>query len=109
MARSFPPVTATLVAIRLESWAYAERKPGRVPPADSPNRPALARLWQVAELAASKRRGRRTFQHAGWKFSISYLNEQLWVIDWYTQRILVRAPTSRPALNEVLGLHVGGI
>lgn len=55
----------TLEAIRREAWDYSTRKPGKVPPADSPSRPHLARLWRLAYLATIKRRNVKTLRYAG--------------------------------------------
>lgn len=96
---------ATLQAIRREAWIYSNRKPGRVPPADSPNRPALAWLWRAAYLATTKRRRVRTFAYHGLKFGVVYVGDQLCVMDWGTRHILVRPPTSTAALGVVLGLQ----
>ena len=95
--------SVALAALRHESWLYTCRKPGKVPPADSPNRPALARLWEAAHSAATKRRNLRTFGHCGHRFGVLYLGGQLCVMDWATRAILVRPPTSMAALADVLG------
>lgn len=92
-----------LVALRHESWLYTCRKPGKVPPADSPSRPALAVLWKAAHSAATKRRNLRTFGHCGHRFGVVYFGSQLCVMDWATRAILVRPPTSMAALTDVLG------
>lgn len=102
-----PAVTA-LEVIRFEAWEYAQRKPGRVPPADSPNRPALARIWRAAYLVAAKRRRVRTFTYEGNRFGVVYMGNQLCVMDLDTQRILVRPPTSSVVLKKVLGSQQGG-
>lgn len=97
------PANAALLALRRELWLYTSRKPGKVPPADSPSRPALAALWSAAHQAATKRENLRTFGYCGHRFGIVYLNDSLCVIDWITRRILVRSPSSMAALGEVLG------
>jgi len=96
---------ATLIAIRRESWYYLMRKPGRVPPADSPNRPALARLWSTAYSISLYRRKMRTFTYGGKKFGVVYIDDTLCVMDWATRSVLVRAPSSLPALADMLGWH----
>ena len=93
---------ATLVGIRREAWDYALKKPGKVPPADSPSRPHLAKLWDRANRATLKRRHLRTFTHAGWRFGVVFLDEKLCVFDWGTRQLLVRHPGSMDALAELL-------
>ena len=96
----------TLIAIRRESWHYTCRKPGRVPAADSPNRPALAWLWFAGYLAVLKRKNLRAFRFAGAKFGIVYVGQRLCIFDWASRRALVRSPTSRASLSEVIGCEV---
>jgi hypothetical protein len=84
MARPESRDLETLIEVRREAWRYGCQKPGRVPAADSPNRPALARLWLTAYLAAMRRRNLRTFMYAA-------------------RSILVRNPTSFEALEAVIG------
>lgn len=61
----------TISALRRESNIYLQNKPGRVPVADSPSRPNLARLWLAAYEHVCKRPV-RTFTHHGQKFGIAY-------------------------------------
>lgn len=96
----------TLIAIRRESWQYTCRKPGRVPAADSPNRPVLAWLWLAGYLAVLKRKNLRAFRFAGAKFGIVYVGQRLCIFDWASRRALVRSPTSRASLSEVIGCEV---
>ena len=98
----------TLIAIRRESWQYTCRKPGRVPAADSPNRPALAWLWLAGHLAVLKRKNLRAFRFAGAKFGVVYVGQRLCIFDWASRRALVRSPTSREALEAVIGCAVHG-
>jgi hypothetical protein len=93
----------TLIAIRREAWRYECQKPGRVPAADSPNRPELARLWLAAWRAVLRRRNLRTFRHAGIKFGVVYIGAKLCVFEWHTRSVLVRTPTSFEALAAVIG------
>ena len=93
----------TLVAIRQEAWDYATRKPGKVPPADSPSRPHLLRLWHAAHQAASKRRNLKTFTYAGWRFGVIYWDRSLCVLDLRTRNVLVRHPASLSYLTELAG------
>lgn len=99
---------ATLEAIRGEAWDYATRKPGKVPPADSPSRPHLARLWRLAHMATTKRRNVKTLSYAGLRFGVVYWDRSLCVFDLGTRNILVRQPTSMLSLMDVLrGLDRG--
>lgn len=92
----------TLVAIRREAWNYSMQKPGRVPPADSPNRPHLARLWLFAYGVAMQRRKVRTFNYHGNKYGVVYIDSSLCVMDWATRGILVKPPSSIEALHWML-------
>lgn len=93
---------AILVQIRREARDYATRKPGKVPPADSPSRPHLARLWRRAHMATTKRRNAKTFSYAGLRFGVVYLDRSLCVFDMGTREILVRHPTALLSLMDVL-------
>lgn len=93
---------AILVRIRREAWDYATRKPGKVPPADSPSRPHLARLWRLAYVATTKRRNVKTLSYAGLRFGVVFWDDSLCVFDLGTRNILVRQPTSMLSLMDVL-------
>lgn len=103
MARPGAIDLETLIEVRREAWRYGCQKPGRVPAADSPNRPALARLWLAAYLATMRRRNLRTFRYAGAKFGVAYIGSKLCVFEWQTRSILVRNPSSFEALAAVIG------
>lgn len=96
------PANVDLITLRRESWDYTIRKPGKVPPADSPSRPALAALWKAAHRAVARRRNLRTFSYSGHRFGIVFLGNQLCVLDWSTCMLLVRPPISMASLREVL-------
>ncbi len=98
-----PDQLETLVALRREAWDFAIRRPGKVPPANSPSRPQLLRLWHAAYLAASKRRNVKTFTYAGLRFGVIYWDRNLCVLDLRTHNVLVRHPTSLSHLAELLG------
>lgn len=89
--------------IRREATVYHVHKPTRVPVADSPNRPSLARLWKVAYMAQLRRKNLRTFTYAGCKFGIVYLGVDLAVCDLATRKVLVRSPSSMTSLEAILG------
>ena len=92
----------TVIALRRESNTYSQTKPGRVPPADSPTRPNLARLWFMAYRKLNKRPV-RTFTHHGYKFGIVYVGDSLCVMDLAWARLLVKPPTSMTALHAIVG------
>lgn len=102
MTAPIKPVNVALATLRRESWGYTSRKPGKVPPADSPSRPALAALWKAAHRAVTRRRNLRTFTYSGHRFGIVFLGNQLCVLDWGTCIVLVRPPISMASLSEVL-------
>ncbi|OOV08180.1 hypothetical protein RF819_16945 [Rhodoferax fermentans] len=89
-------------ALRRESNTYSQHKPGRVPPADSPNRPELARLWFAAHQLTQKRQ-LRTFSYCGFRFGVVYVGESLCVLDWALRKVLVKPPGSIATLGTILG------
>lgn len=97
----------TLLDIRRESWNYATRKPGRVPPADSPARPALARLWATAYRLSMRPRKVRTFTYHSSKFGVIYIGSALCVMDWGSRAVLVKPPSTMAALAMVLNPQRG--
>lgn len=107
-----PNITAerarsTLIAIRREAWLYDGRKPGKVPPADSPNRPELARLWATAYRLSLRPRKVRTFTYHGSKFGVIYIGSALCVMEWGSRAVLVKAPSTMAALAMVLNPQRG--
>ena len=97
-----PGPSAELIEIRRESWRYAGSKPGRIPPADSATRPALARLWKAGETAVTRDPKARVFMYAGWQFAIAYAAGHLVVMDWHSQHLLVRPPVSADRLRRIV-------
>ncbi len=97
-----PEARRTVTALGRESNPSSQKKPGHVPPADSPNRPELARLWLAAHRH-SNRRTVRTFTYCSHKFGVVYVGDALCVMDWAWRRLLVRPPTSMPALAAIVG------
>lgn len=95
-----------LESIRRELMEYAIQKPGRVPSADSPNRPALGRLWKAADAATSNNRRQCVFKYLGCDFLIVYMGGRMAVLDLRTHNIVVRAPFSNsgyvPALSAAI-------
>jgi hypothetical protein len=92
----------TVIALRRESVMYSQNKPGRIPPADSPNRPELARLW-LAAYRHSCKRPVRTFTYYGHKFGVVYAGDALCVLDLCWRKLLVKQPTSMAALAAIVG------
>lgn len=98
-----PDARKITLAIRRESFDYRNKKPNRIPPADSPNRPELARLWAAAFAASIKRRNLKTFTYCGGRYGVVYVDCLLCVLDWRTRRVLVKPPASMAALAVVIG------
>ncbi|MBP8019398.1 MAG: hypothetical protein KAY82_05125 [Hylemonella sp.] len=98
-------ITPELVRIRHEAWSYGCKKPNKAPPADSLNRPTLARLWWVAHQALRRRPKQRTFKLHGARFAVVYVGDRLGVIDIAPRKLLVLAPTSMAALASILNLQ----
>jgi hypothetical protein len=91
------------LAIRRELYDYQHKRPGRVPPADSPSRPGLARLWDAAFSQYTKRKNLKTFTYRGHRYGVIFIDHLLCVMDWKTRRVLVKPPSSMAALTGVLG------
>lgn len=91
-----------LVAARRELWQYQSNKPNKVPPADSPNRPALARLWWACYLARKRRPKLRTFTYCGIRFGVVYVGNRLGVLGLELRQVMVLAPGSQYALATIL-------
>jgi hypothetical protein len=98
--RQRQPVPLELIEIRRESWLYTCKKPHRAPPADSPNRPMLARLWWEAHQVNQRKPKRRTFTLWGVRFYLVYVGERLGVL--HGRSVLVLAPTSETALDAIV-------
>ena len=94
--------SAALVDIQREYSLYIAQKPGKIPPADSPNRPALARLWIVAHDVVTRRPKARTFGYAACRFGIVLVGGGLCVVDLSWRAVLVRPPTSMQSLRAIL-------
>jgi hypothetical protein len=96
------------LAIWRESVDYWQRKPGRIPPADSPNRPNLAGLWLAAFAASIKRRKLKTFTYYGGRYGVVYVGNLLCVLDWRTRNVLVKPPANMAALAAIVGTASNG-
>lgn len=100
-ARHFaPPV---LIAARRELWLYHCNKPNKVPPADSPNRPVLARLWWACFLATKRRPKLRSFTYCGVRFGVVYVGNRLGVMGLGRMEVMVLSPSNPYALATMLG------
>lgn len=100
--RQAAPPTPELIQIRRESLAYACNKPNKAPPADSPNRPALAHLWWAGYLAVQRNPKQKTFIHRGTRFGVVFVGNRMGVLDCGARRVVVLSPTSIEALQDVL-------
>jgi hypothetical protein len=92
------------LAIRRELRDYQEKKPGKVPPADSPSRPGLARLWAEAHSRQTKQPNLKTFTYQGSRYGLIYIGTALCVLCLQSRMVLVRPPTSMPDLRGILGI-----
>lgn len=91
-----------VIAARRELWLYQHDKPNKVPPADSPNRPALARLWWACYQAVKRRPKLRTFSYSGVRFGVVYIGNRLGVIGLEWRQVMVLSPSSQYALATIL-------
>ncbi len=100
--RKEQPTPPELIEIQRELWRYSDKKPNRAPPADSPNRPRLARLWWAAYQATQRNPQQRTFKLWGIRFGLVFVGERLGVLDIRERRILVLSPGSMAVLSEII-------
>lgn len=103
MHTSVQDMHRTGLAIRRELRDYQEKNPGKVPPADSPSRPGLARLWAEAYSRQTKRPKLKTFNYQGQRYGLIYIGAALCVLCTQSRLVLVRPPTSLNAMREILG------
>lgn len=97
--RTAPP---EVIEARRELWRYQSAKPNKVPPADSPNRPALARLWWACHQAAKRRPKLRTFSYCGVRFGVVFVGHRMGVMDMRGRNVMVLAPGSKYTLATIL-------
>ena len=100
--RQRQPTPPELIEIRRELWRYTSNKPNKAPPADSPNRPMLARLWWAAHQAIQRNPQQRTFTLWGIRFGVVFVGERLGVLDIRGRRVLVLSPASIAALAAIV-------
>lgn len=105
IGRTLPP---QVIAARRELLLYQHEKPNRVPPADSPNRPALARLWWTCYQAVKRRPKLRSFTYLGVRFGVVYVGNRLGVLGLEWREVMVLAPGSQYALATILHQQVVG-
>jgi len=103
VAGAIPPA---VTQARRELWQYQCNKPNRVPPADSPNRPALARLWWACHQAIKRRPNARTFAYCGVRFGVVYVGNRLGVLNLARRvYVMVLSPGNHYDLATILNLH----
>lgn len=95
-----------VIAARRELWLYQSDKPNKVPPADSPNRPALARLWWACHQSVKRRPKLRTFTYCGVRFGVVYVGNRLGVLWLERREVMVLSPGSQDALAAILHQEV---
>lgn len=78
-----------------ESHVYGCEKPRTIPPADSPNRPALELLFNVALSERAKRPNAKRFVYEGVRYSIVWAGSRMCVLHVPSARIIVGAPGPR--------------
>jgi hypothetical protein len=91
-----------IIRARHELWLYQHKKPNRIPPADSPNRPALAHLWWACHQAIKRRPKAKTFTYLGVRFGVVYVGDRLGVMSLAQRNVLVLSPGSTYALCTIL-------
>lgn len=97
-------IPSELIEIRRESQRYTSNRPNKAPPADSTNRPLLARLWWAAHQANQRNPQQRTFTLWGVRFGVVFVGERLGVLDIRGRRVLVLSPTSIDAMAAIVKL-----
>lgn len=100
--RQRQPIPPELIEMRLELWRYNGTKPNKAPPADSPSRPLLARLWWAAHQVIQRNPQQRTFTLWGIRFGVVFVGERLGVLDIRGRCVLVLSPTSMAALVAIV-------
>ncbi len=78
-----------------ESNAYAASKPRRIPPADSPNRPALEWLYKYAVWVRRNKPRAKKFTYERVRYAIFSVSDRMCVMHVQSARILVGAPGVR--------------
>lgn len=78
-----------------ESSLYAARKPSAIPPADSPNRPALEFLFRYALWVRSRRPRAKRFTYEGVQYAIVWAGKRMCVLHLPSARVLVGSPGPR--------------
>ena len=94
-----------LTTLQEETRLYNCKEKIRVPPADSPNRPALERLWRDAYLTVHKNNQAKTFSFRGIEFGIVWFGDLLAVMCPQSHKILVKAPRTEDATMKLLAKY----
>lgn len=100
------PIPPEIIECRRELWRYQSNKANKVPPADSPNRPALARLWWACYLAAKRRPRLRSFTYCGRRFGVVFVGNRMGVLDLGSRCLMVLSPGSKQTLSTILNQEV---
>lgn len=87
-----PPLA--VCALR-ESNHYRASKPRAIPPADSPNRPALEFLFRYALWVRCRRPRAKRFTYEGVQYAIVWAGHRMCVMHLPSARVLVGSPGPR--------------
>ena len=77
-----------------ESVGYYARRPNRLPPANSPNRPHLALLHRHARAVRSEQPDALTFAFDGSDYFIAWAGERLCVVHSVSHHVMVAGGVS---------------
>lgn len=93
----WPGMSVQTVAVRAlrESDSYRAKKPRSIPPADSPNRPALEFLFRYALWVRSTRSRAKRFTYEGVQYAIVWVGSRMCVMHVPSARVLVGSPGVR--------------
>ena len=89
------PVQALVVRALRESDSYRAKKPRSIPPADSPNRPALEFLFRYALWVRSRRPQAKRFTYEDVRYAIVWMGSRMCVMHVPSARVLVGSPGMR--------------
>ena len=101
MAQSFDAFT-TRTALQ-EAAFYYLRRPRRLPPFDSPNRPTLAVLYKRAAASHEGRPEASIFEFAGEKYLIVWAGQRMCVVHASSGSLMVAGPVDRHVGPEAIG------
>jgi len=78
-----------------ELGLYTANKPRAIPPADSPNRPALEFLFKYALSVRTRRPRAKRFTCEGVQYAIVWAGRRMCVVHVTSARVLVGSPGAR--------------